>query len=312
MELAQYRQCRDTKSDINEHIKTLREYASKCSFIVECGMFRPVSSWAFIQGLIDQIDDYKDDSDSDDFEGPRGPESNNLLNESRKHHSSGIDQLDSDSDQSDSDQSHPQDFQGPKGPEAENFKGETPMLMPWLSNQTISKGKDVKNTPPKNFNKKRLISCYRNSPVEMSTITKTCTQYGIGFQFVQGDSLKLDLQKYSSIDVQGTKKEGDRPDLIFIDTWHVYGQLKRELELFSQWSQKYIIMHDTTVDEIYGESLRERMDILKQHREIGFPIDEITKGLWPAIIEFLEKHPEWKLEKRYTNNNGLTILSRVS
>jgi hypothetical protein len=26
--------------------------------------------------------------------------------------------------------------------------------------------------------------------------------------------------------------------------------------------------------------------------------------------EFLATHPEWKLEQRFTNNNGLTILAR--
>ena len=41
-------------------------------------------------------------------------------------------------------------------------------------------------------------------------------------------------------------------DITFIDTWHVYGQLKRELDKFSKITNKYIIMHDTTVDEIYG------------------------------------------------------------
>ncbi len=39
-------------------------------------------------------------------------------------------------------------------------------------------------------------------------------------------------------------------DITFIDTWHIYGQLKRELDKFSKITNKYIIMHDTTVDEI--------------------------------------------------------------
>jgi hypothetical protein len=47
-------------------------------------------------------------------------------------------------------------------------------------------------------------------------------------------------------------------DLTFIDTWHVYGQLKRELEKFSKTTNKYIILHDTTVDGIYGETLRNK------------------------------------------------------
>ena len=37
----------------------------------------------------------------------------------------------------------------------------------------------------------------------------------------------------------------------------------------------------------------------------------ICTGLWPAVEDFLEKHPEWVLHERYTNNNGLTILKRV-
>jgi len=47
-----------------------------------------------------------------------------------------------------------------------------------------------------------------------------------------------------------------------------------------------------------------------QSREHGIPVDEIKKGLWPAISEFLNDHPEWKLELRLFNNNGLTVLSR--
>jgi hypothetical protein len=100
-------------------------------------------------------------------------------------------------------------------------------------------------------------------------------------------------------------------DLTFIDTWHVYGQLKRELEKFSKITMKYIIMHDTTVDEWEGESIRLRSNIDAQVKFSGFPRDEITRGLWPAISEFLSAHPEWVLHERFTNNNGLTILKRI-
>jgi hypothetical protein len=99
-------------------------------------------------------------------------------------------------------------------------------------------------------------------------------------------------------------------DITFIDTWHVYGQLKRELAKFSKITNKYIIMHDTTVDEIYGESIRMGMHIDSQSRSSGIPVDEIRKGLWPAVVEFLEANPEWYLKERFTNNNGLTILAR--
>ena len=100
-------------------------------------------------------------------------------------------------------------------------------------------------------------------------------------------------------------------DLLFIDTWHVYGQLKRELARWHGHVLKYIIMHDTTVDEWFGETVRQNGDAEKESIKFKIPVDEIRKGLWYAIQEFLDAHPEWIIEKRYTNNNGLTILKRV-
>jgi len=111
------------------------------------------------------------------------------------------------------------------------------------------------------------------------------------------NDLKLDLE--------------GKVDLTFIDTWHVYAQLKRELEKFSKITKKYIIMHDTTVDEWYGETIRNDWNGVEQSIQSGFSLEEINKGLWPAIEEFLQSDPDWKLRERFTNNNGLTILERI-
>jgi hypothetical protein len=100
-------------------------------------------------------------------------------------------------------------------------------------------------------------------------------------------------------------------DLTFIDTWHVYGQLKRELEKFSNITKKYIIMHDTTVDEIYGETIRMGMNAYQQSLATGFPMSEINKGLGAAVNEFLENNKDWILKEKFFNNNGLTVLERV-
>jgi hypothetical protein len=99
--------------------------------------------------------------------------------------------------------------------------------------------------------------------------------------------------------------------MTFIDTWHIYGQLKRELAKFSKITNKYIIMHDTTVDEWYGETIRSGWNAKQQSIETGIPEEEINKGLWPAVEEFLNENKEWILLERYTNNNGLTVLKRV-
>ena len=103
----------------------------------------------------------------------------------------------------------------------------------------------------------------------------------------------------------------EKTDLLFIDTWHIYGQLKRELDYWNAYVNKYIIMHDTTVDEWHGEVLRSGGNPVIESEMSGFSVKDVSTGLWPAIKEFLEAHPEWKLHERYTNNNGLTILKRL-
>jgi hypothetical protein len=101
-------------------------------------------------------------------------------------------------------------------------------------------------------------------------------------------------------------------DLVFIDTWHVYGQLKRELARFAPQTKKYIVLHDTTLDAVHGESIRNRHNLKARSEASGIPVDEIACGLWRAVEEFLAANPAWILKERYTNNNGLTILERLA
>jgi hypothetical protein len=110
----------------------------------------------------------------------------------------------------------------------------------------------------------------------LQPVIDTCKEKGIDFTFRLGDTRKIEIEQ---------------TDLLFIDTLHRYTQLKIELELHADKARKYIVFHDTTNFETIGEN-------------------EIDKGLWLAIEEFLAEHKEWKLRKRYTNNNGLTIIER--
>lgn len=139
----------------------------------------------------------------------------------------------------------------------------------------------------------KMVDPYRSYNIDMFTFM--CEREGIKVKYFEESDLICPCED---------------TDLLFIDTWHVYAQLKRELEHWHSHVKKYIILHDTTVDEWYGEAVRGNYDIAKQSRESGFPENEIAKGLWPAIVEFLDTHPEWDIEERFTNNNGLTVLSR--
>lgn len=129
---------------------------------------------------------------------------------------------------------------------------------------------------------KKLISYDIKNPSHwgknINHVYTVAKEYGLDFTFVEADVLKIDIEP---------------TDLLFIDTWHIYDQLKQELTLHGNKAKKYIIMHDTTTFGEQGER-------------------KPYKGLWPAIEEFLEDNKGvWALKERFTNNNGLTILQRI-
>ena len=126
-------------------------------------------------------------------------------------------------------------------------------------------------------------------------------------EYTNNTELLIEYEWCNDLDLDITNKNFD---LVFIDTWHVYGQLKRELNKFSKITNKYIIMHDTTIDAIYGETVRMSWNAKQQSIDNNIPEDEIIKGLIPAINEFLLLNPNWRIKEKYENNNGLTILEK--
>lgn len=121
---------------------------------------------------------------------------------------------------------------------------------------------------------------------DIESVKETAQAYGMEFEFTQANVLELEIEE---------------TDLLFLDTWHAYKQLKEELRLHAPKAKKYIIFHDTTsfADkdetsyEVWGDDWK------------GEGI-----GIWKAIEEFLQNNPEWELLERFTNNNGLTIIGK--
>ena len=150
-----------------------------------------------------------------------------------------------------------------------------------------------------NEKKGKLLFMNDINVCETAEIETCAKEAGLEIRTIWANNLTIDL--------------GRSVDMTFIDTWHVYGQLKRELAKFAPVTRKYIVMHDTTVDEWDGETKRNihKYDVQKQSEESGIPVEEIMKGLWPAIEEFLAANRDWVLDARWTNNHGLTILKRV-
>lgn len=130
-------------------------------------------------------------------------------------------------------------------------------------------------------NPKELCSYDIYDPInwgaDINEVYKIADQNNVKFNFYLSDVTKISITP---------------TDLLFIDTWHVYDQLKVELNLHSQHAKKYIILHDTESFKYKGES-------------------ENYKGLWYAIEEFLEANHCWKIHEHFSNNNGLTILKRL-
>lgn len=111
------------------------------------------------------------------------------------------------------------------------------------------------------------------------------------WKFKQADTLKIDIEP---------------TDLLFIDTLHIYSQLKKELFKHGKKAKKYIVLHDTTT---YG-AIDEPTDWQTPEIMENYQTENKT-GLMPAVNEFLEANKEWYIYRQYTNNNGLTILKRV-
>ena len=62
------------------------------------------------------------------------------------------------------------------------------------------------------------------------------------------------------------------------------------------------------LDFLKGNYMKDYLE--SKSKTSGLPKEELTTGLWKAVEEFLDKNDNWELMKRYTNNNGLTVLKR--
>lgn len=174
-----------------------------------------------------------------------------------------------------------------------------------------------------NFEQEYIDACNRSSDInehlpflaELSSECKCVVELGVGWAQSTRAFLRNDIELHSyefaplpgvpeyfesakssgrnvTLHVADTREvEITECDMLFVDSLHVYEQVKKELELHANKAKKYIGFHDTTSFAINGE--------------FG------GRGIWPAVQEFIDSHPEWQMIERRTNNNGLTILKRV-
>jgi len=183
-----YKKYCSQRSDINEHLPTLKLYASECDHITEMGVREGISTWAFLMGYPEVMVSY-------------------------------------------------------------DIKGES-----FINKNLVEESARVNN---------------------------------IDYAFIEADTLSIDIHQ---------------TDLLFIDTYHAYGQLIRELRMHSKLANKYIILHDTVS---YANT-----DMASAYKVSEFN-DDSKHGLMPAVKEFLKENKDWEIKKHYLNNNGLLVMKRI-
>jgi hypothetical protein len=115
-------------------------------------------------------------------------------------------------------------------------------------------------------------------------------ELGVNCEYIGADVLTVEIEE---------------TDMLFIDTWHCYDQLKKELELHAGKVRKYIAFHDTYTFGERGEGYPS-MDPNHPQRDT---LDG-SGGIRLAIDEFLEENPEWEIEYETEENNGLIIITK--
>lgn len=141
----------------------------------------------------------------------------------------------------------------------------------------------------------RLVSYDIVYDAEVEMVKAHATIDGVDFEFINKDVL--------SVEIEAT-------DLLFMDTFHHYLQLKRELAMHARKVKKYIIFHDTTSFEFSNESMAPNVRPFFDRDTLALYDNFLKRGLMPAIEEFLAESPEWKIKERFHNNNGLLVLEK--
>jgi hypothetical protein len=146
-------------------------------------------------------------------------------------------------------------------------------------------------------NKKELV-CVDTKLVHDSfdRVASIASQDGVKMSYIKGNSLEIKLKK---------------TDMLLIDTFHAYPQLKKELARHESNVDKYIAILNTTVDGEMSELVRMfyYYDIDAICTDLRCTHKEVCMGLRPAIDEFLQ-NGRWIMVEDLSNNNGLIVLER--
>lgn len=127
----------------------------------------------------------------------------------------------------------------------------------------------------------------------LETAERLAKQHGIHFAFWHVNDMHIDLESTDML-------------LLGHSGHHTYCHLTYQLETFAPRIRKYICIHHTASPWENRNDPEYRGD----YEEYPASYHRNKQGLWPAIVDFLENHPEWELFQHRKKSQGLTVLKR--
>jgi hypothetical protein len=126
---------------------------------------------------------------------------------------------------------------------------------------------------------------------QVDTLKDWAKERGIPFHFHQENILVAEIEP---------------TDFLFIDSTHTYDHMKKELERHAHKVSTYLAFHDVCEPGFFRESGYVGVDLAESK---GERIE--TRPIIEAIIEFVDRHPEWVRAYYTDKDHGFMVLKKV-
>lgn len=265
-------------SDINQHLEDIFHLAQGCNSVLEIGTRGMASTFAFLWGFVQSIEEIMKNGN---FSG----QSTRQQPTQRKRHI-GIDLL------------------YPPGHVWQNYQR---VCVQYDFNCNFIPQNDMKLTPPQWDIIEGVDTNSGSADAGAGAEADDDVGAGVSTEAPSVDARIGAVTSSSAIMSVGV-------DILFIDALHTYCHVLFELDTFSSYAHKYIMLHDTAApwgreDEPYSGEI--------DHSSYSYPVhyDRSKQGVRTAVEDFLarvENQGVWVVKLDKTNNSGFMVLERVA
>lgn len=145
---------------------------------------------------------------------------------------------------------------------------------------------------------RRLVTVDMERSDTRTLVADACASTGISVETRTGDTAQTTIEE---------------TDVLIIDSWRVCAHLRRELAHHSDKVRRCIIIAGTAIDGDRGETVRRNGDPTTEARRFAYKVDEVRKGVWPAIRDLVAtSESEWGIVRCNTEHDGFVVIVRKS